>query len=123
MHDIHGNIIEEKTWLTLQSETSASGLTRIIHQDYDKQNRLIRVTDNLGQRSNTPTTASANEPVRNVRSMPQKPSGLRIAMIKLAVSSTAQRSSIKTQGQLVVAYPLYLRCKWQHHGDPAARWQ
>ena len=48
MHDIHGNIIEEKTWLTLQSETSASGLTRIIRQDYDKQNRLIRVTDNLG---------------------------------------------------------------------------
>lgn len=48
MHDIHGNIIEEKTWLTLQSETSASGLTRIIRQDYDKQNRLICVTDNLG---------------------------------------------------------------------------
>ena len=47
-YDIHGNIIEEKTWLTLQSETSASGLTRIIRQDYDKQNRLIRVTDNLG---------------------------------------------------------------------------
>ena len=48
MHDIHGNIIEEKTWLTLQSETSASGLKRIIRQDYDKQNRQIRVTDNMG---------------------------------------------------------------------------
>jgi len=47
-YDIHNNITEEKTWLTLQSETSASGLTRTICNTYDKQNRLIRVTDNLG---------------------------------------------------------------------------
>ncbi|MCR5756863.1 MAG: DUF6531 domain-containing protein, partial [Selenomonas sp.] len=47
-YDVHNNIIEEKTWLTLQSETSASGLTRTIRNTYDKQNRLIRVTDNLG---------------------------------------------------------------------------
>ncbi|SDP74223.1 YD repeat-containing protein, partial [Selenomonas ruminantium] len=47
-YDVHNNITEEKTWLTLQSETSASGLTRTICNTYDKQNRLIRVTDNLG---------------------------------------------------------------------------
>ena len=47
-YDIHNNITEEKTWLTLQSETSASGLTRTICNNYDKQSRLIRVTDNLG---------------------------------------------------------------------------
>ena len=47
-YDIHNNITEEKTWLTLQSKTSARGLTRTICNTYDKQNRLIRVTDNLG---------------------------------------------------------------------------
>jgi len=47
-YDIHNNITEEKTWLTLQSENSASGMTRTICNTYDKQNRLIRVTDNLG---------------------------------------------------------------------------
>ena len=47
-YDVHNNITEEKTWLTLQSETSDSGLTRTICNNYDKQNRLIRVTDNLG---------------------------------------------------------------------------
>uniref|UniRef100_UPI0025DA5651 DUF6531 domain-containing protein n=1 Tax=Selenomonas sp. TaxID=2053611 RepID=UPI0025DA5651 len=47
-YDVNNNIVEEKTWLTLQSETSASGLTRTIHNAYDQQNRLLRVTDNLG---------------------------------------------------------------------------
>ena len=31
-----------------QSDTSASGLTRTIRREYDAQNRLVRVTDNLG---------------------------------------------------------------------------
>uniref|UniRef100_UPI0025EEFB84 DUF6531 domain-containing protein n=1 Tax=Selenomonas sp. TaxID=2053611 RepID=UPI0025EEFB84 len=47
-YDVNNNIVEEKTWLTLQSETSASGLTRTIRNEYDAQNRLLRVTDNLG---------------------------------------------------------------------------
>jgi len=47
-YDIHNNIVAEKTWLTMQSATSASGLARTIWREYDAQNRCLRVTDSLG---------------------------------------------------------------------------
>ena len=47
-YDVNGNRTEEKRFLSFQDTTSAKGSTHTLTFGYDKQNRLIRVSDGLG---------------------------------------------------------------------------
>lgn len=47
-YDRCGNLTEEKRYLEPQGETSASGRILIIRKEYDRQNRITRVSDSTG---------------------------------------------------------------------------
>ena len=47
-YDANGNRTEEKRFLSFQNAESAKGSIHTLTFDYDKQNRLVRVSDGLG---------------------------------------------------------------------------
>lgn len=47
-YDVSSNVIEEKIWLEGQRETGIRGKIQILRYEYDRQNRLVRLKDNLG---------------------------------------------------------------------------